>query len=82
MRLGRIMDPIIADRHHINAIATTNTKHVLTEYYQKKIGRYDNYQEAHLLDVHALEIVHLNVPWQFKVTWKCQNNGGQASIIT
>jgi len=67
------MDPTIADKHHINAIAYTNR--ILSE----ENGQY----EARLLDIHALEIVQMNVPCQFKVTaWKCQNNGRQASIIT
>ena len=71
------MDPTIADKHHINAIAYTNG--ILSE----ENEQYDNYQEARLLDVHALEIVQMNVPCQFKVTArKYQNNGRQASIIT
>ena len=67
------MDPTIADKHHINAIAYTNR--ILSE----ENGQY----EARLLDIHALEIVQMNVPCQFKVTArKYQNNGRQASIIT
>jgi len=71
------MDPTIADKHHINAIAYTNG--ILSE----ENEQYDNYQEARLLDVHALEIDQMNAPCQFKETaWKCQNNEKQASIIT
>lgn len=45
------MDLTIEDKHHMNAIAYINR--ILSE----ENRQYDNYQEARLLDVHALEIV-------------------------
>jgi len=44
-----------------------NTKHLLPTVSAEENEQFENYQEAHLLDGHALQIVQLNVPCKFKV---------------
>ena len=47
-----------------------NTKHLLPNVSAEENEQYETYQEAHLLDGHALQIVQLNVPCKFKVMRK------------
>ena len=44
-----------------------NTKHLLPTVSAEENEQCENYQEAHLLDGHALRIVQLNAPCKFKV---------------